>query len=221
MMRNEWRSCVGTINRYSISMRSCIWKAGPTGPWSTPMREKRCAAIKYRILNREWEIPLCAAIRAFLSIWNISDGSRMKALSWKMGRRFRSVRGGMWRRKTDISHTWPESKNRDNKLVFWTIRRTYFRRHTDIKEKTDLFGSAGQSAFVWMQSICKTDTGGRRGNVDRGRDDCWSGGARDSVYRGSRFVFRRKRNRGRSILDRHSRTAGPDGKGKWRLVAGI
>ena len=42
----------------------------------------------------------------------------------------------------------------------------------DIKEKTDLFGSAGQSAFVWMQSICKTDTGGRRGNVDRGRDDC-------------------------------------------------
>ena len=28
----------------------------------------------------------------------------MKALSWKMGRRFRSVRGGMWRRRTGISH---------------------------------------------------------------------------------------------------------------------
>ena len=39
-------------------------------------------------------------------------------------------------------------------------------------------------------------------------------GARDSIYRGSRFICRWKRDRGRSIPDRHSRTAGPDGKGK-------
>lgn len=33
-------------------------------------------------------------------------------------------------------------------------------------------------------------------------------------YRGSRFICRWKRNRGRSIPDRHSRTAGPDRKGE-------